>query len=104
MKIQINTDKTINGNERQDRHFTSLIEDSLRRFQSHLTRIEVHLSDENGSKKGLADIRCLLEARPEGKQPVAVSYQAETVESAISGALEKLKAVLDTLFGRMQNH
>ena len=103
MKIQFNTDKNISGDERNDQHFTSLIAESLERFQSHITRVEVHLSDENGSKNGVHDIRCLLEARIEGKQPIAVSSQADTVELALSGALDKMKNSLETILGRIQN-
>jgi hypothetical protein len=51
MKIQFNTDKTISGDENQEDYFT-LIAEKLNRFQSHITRIEVHLSDENGTKEG----------------------------------------------------
>lgn len=104
MKIQFNTDKTINGDERNQNHFTSLIAEGLKRFQSHITRIEVHLSDENGKKEGLNDILCLLEARIEGRQPIAVSCQANTIELAVSGAVHKLKNSLETILGRIQNH
>jgi ribosome-associated translation inhibitor RaiA len=104
MDIQFNTDKTINGNEKHELHFTSLITEALNRFQSHITRIEVHVSDENGSKTGVNDIRCLLEARIEGRQPISVSAQAGTIESALSSALNKLKASLETIIGRIQNY
>jgi ribosome-associated translation inhibitor RaiA len=104
MKVQFNTDKTINGDERHEDFFTTQIAEELDRFQSHITRLEVHVSDENGKKEGLEDIRCLLEARLEGMQPIAVSNQAGTIDLAISGALNKLKASLKTTLGRMQNH
>jgi hypothetical protein len=104
MKIQFNTDKTISGNEKDQYYFTSLIEEGLKIFESHITRIEVHLSDENGKKEGLSDMRCLLETRMEGRQPLAVSCQADTVELAMSGAIDKLTASLETIIGRMQNH
>ncbi len=104
MKIQFNTDKTISGNEKDQYYFTSLIEEGLKIFESHITRIEVHLSDENGKKEGLNDMRCLLETRMEGRQPLAVSCQADTVELAMSGAIDKLTAYLEAIIGRMQNH
>jgi hypothetical protein len=104
MKSQFNTDKTISGNEKDQYYFTSLIEEGLKIFESHITRIEVHLSDENGKKEGLNDMRCLLETRMEGRQPLAVSCQADTVELAMSGAIDKLTASLETIIGRMQNH
>jgi ribosome-associated translation inhibitor RaiA len=104
MKIQFNTDKTINGEERNQEFFTSQIADELYRFQSRITRIEVHISDENGKKEGTNDILCLLEARVEGKKPIAVSDQSNTVELAVSGAIDKLKNVLETLLGRLKTY
>jgi ribosome-associated translation inhibitor RaiA len=104
MKIQINTDKSINGDERHQDHFSTIIAKALKRFQSHITRIEVHLSAENGKKEGLNNMLCLLEARIEGMQPIAVSCQADTVELAVNGAIDKLKNSLETILGRMQNH
>ncbi len=104
MKIQFNTDKTIDGDEKHQQHFTSLISETLERYQSHITRIEVHLSDENGKKEGLDDVKCLLEARLEGRQPMAVSAKADTVELALSGALDKLVASLQTILGRIHRH
>ena len=104
MIIQFNTDKSIIGDESHQNYFTSLIEEGLKRYQSNLTRIEVHISDENGKKEGLDDMRCLLEARIEGKQPIAVTQQAETVELAVSGAISKLTASLETTLGRMKSY
>lgn len=104
MKIQFNTDKTINGNERQEDFFSDLISKELERYNSHITRIEVHITDQNGIKEGLNDIKCLLEARLEGRQPIAVSSQADTIEEAVSGAIDNLKAVLETTLGRLHNH
>ena len=104
MKIQFNTDKTINGEVRNQDFFTSQIAEELDRYQSHITRIEVHLSDENGKKEGRNDIQCLLEARLKGRKPIAVSDQADTVEQAISGTIDKLKNSLETILGRIQNH
>ncbi len=104
MKIQFNTDKTISGEQRNEHYFTSLIADELKRFDTNISRIEVHLSDQNGKKEGMNDILCLLEARIEGRQPIAVSCQADTVEHAVSCAIEKLKASLETIFGRIKNH
>lgn len=104
MKIQFNSDKTISGEERKQEYFTSQITEELDRFQSYITRIEVHLSDENGKKEGRNDIQCLLEARLKGRKPIAVSNRADTAEQAVSGAIDKLKISLETILGRIQNH
>jgi ribosome-associated translation inhibitor RaiA len=104
MKIQFNTDKTIKGDEKHEDYFTSLIEDGLERYESHITRVEAHLSDENGDKEGIRDLRCMLEARIKGRQPIAVTCEAKTLEEAVSGAIDKLTASLETIVGRLQNH
>lgn len=104
MKIQINIDKAIHADDRSQEYFTTVIAERLKRFQSHMTRIEAHLTDENGEKEGVNNILCKLEARMEGKQPIAVSCHANTIELAVSGALDKLKASLETIIGRLQNH
>jgi len=104
MKIQFNTDKTISGDERQQDYFVDMITDELNRFSSHITRIEAHLSDQNGKKEGLNDMLCMLEARLEGKQPMAVTCQADTTEKAVKGAINKLKTMLDTVIGKSQSN
>lgn len=104
MMIQFNTDKTISGEERREEYFTSQIANNLKRFQSHISRVEVHIKDENGKKEGFNDKTCVMEARLEGRQPIAVSDQSGTIEEAVSGALDKLKASLETILGRLQNH
>ena len=104
MKIQFNTDKTISGEERHQDFFISQIEEELARYESHITRIEVHLSDENGKKEGKDNIRCLLEARLEGRKPIAVSAQADTIDLAIASATDKLKASLETILSRLKNN
>jgi ribosome-associated translation inhibitor RaiA len=101
MIIQFNTDKNVTGAVSQHDIVSSKITEDLKRYQSDISRIEVHFSDENGPKEGVKDIRCLLEARIEGKQPIAVSHQAENTTVALSGAITKLKASLDTISGRL---
>lgn len=103
MKIQFNSDKTIEGSEKHEDYFSSVVENGLKRFEDHISRVEVHLSDQNGSKKGVNDIRCKLEARVEGRQPTTVTCDADTVKDAVSGATDKLKAALQTIIGRSRN-
>jgi len=104
MKIQINTDHSIIESKNMENSFEALIENSLKFYSEHITRVEVHLSDENGNKEGLNDKRCMIEARIEGKQPTAVSAQENTIEEALNSALKKMKALLKTKLGRMNNH
>ncbi len=104
MKIQINADHTIEGHEVMARHAETVVENTLGHLSDHVSRIEVHLSDENGEKSGGHDKRCMMEARPEGHQPVAVTHEAETLHQAIEGAAHKLKHALDHTLGRLHDH
>jgi len=103
MTIQINTDNNINGSEELTAPYVAQIESELNRFSEHITRIEVHLSDENGHKGGHNTKRCLLEARLELRLPIAVSNQANTLDQAVDGALVKLTSSLDTIMSKMSN-
>jgi ribosome-associated translation inhibitor RaiA len=104
MTIQFNTDSNINGTNALREPLFTLISEELSRFSRHITRLEVHLSDENGNKEGLNDIRCLLEARLQGRKPIAVSNNADTHEQAVAGAVDKLKTSLDKIIGRLRNN
>lgn len=104
MTIQINTDKNVEGHERLEAYFTAELEKGLLRFEDKITRLEVHFGDENGDKSGVNDKRCLIEARPEKMQPVAVTHHADTNEKAFQGALDKIKKVLDTAFEKKKEY
>ena len=104
MLIQLNTDKNLVGTEKLSAYLNSFISEELSRFSHQITRVEVHLSDENGPKEGQNDKRCLIEARLEGMKPIAVTNNANTHEQAVEGAIEKLKTSLDSMLGRMRNH
>jgi ribosome-associated translation inhibitor RaiA len=104
MKIQYNTDNNIEGAERHESFFSEQINKELKRFESYITRIEVHLSDENHKKGDLKIVKCQLEGRLEGQTPISVSNEADSSKRAVSGAIDKLKTSLDTILGRLANH
>lgn len=94
MKIQVNTDKNINGKESLANYVKATIEENLSRFDESITRVDVHLSDDNGNKEGAADKRCLIEVKAENIPSVAVSTVEDTLHKAINGAIEKMKKTL----------
>jgi len=104
MTIQFNTDNNIKGSEKLRALLIALISEELNRFSHQITRVEVHLSDENGPKERQNDKRCMIEARLEGMKPIAVTNHANTHEQAVEGAVEKLKTSLVTILGRLRNH
>ncbi len=103
MQIQINTDNHIDGNEALSTHVEAVVENAVRHMKDHLTRVEVHLDDENGGKTGVGDKRCLMEARLKNHQPVAVSHHAGSIHQAVDGAARKLTAALESLIGRLDD-
>ncbi|MRX66473.1 Sigma 54 modulation protein / S30EA ribosomal protein [Flavobacterium resistens] len=102
MKIQINTDKNIDGHARLESYFSGELEKGLARFEDKITRIEVHFGDENGEKFSLQDKKCVIEVRPQKLQPITVTEHAETLEKAFSGALSKIKKSLTTTFEKQK--
>lgn len=68
MKIQVNTDANIQGGEALEQQTEAIVQSILGHLAEHITRVEIHLSDENSAKGGNNDKRCLMEARLEGQQ------------------------------------
>lgn len=103
MQININTDSTIERNTGLDEHVQSVVGSAIQRFQEHISRVEVHLSDNNSQKSVDGDNRCMIEARLNGYQPIAVSDHDATLHQAIAGAADKLKRAIDSALGRLQD-
>lgn len=103
MHIQTNTDRNITGSEGVAAQAQTIVEGALARFSDQITRVEIHLSDENGAKGGGEDKRCLMEARLEGRQPIAVTHEAATVEEALDGAANKLGRAIESTLGRLRD-
>jgi ribosomal subunit interface protein len=78
--------------------------DVLKHHAERLTRIEVHLKDQNGSSKNGVDKRCLLEARPRGMDPLAVDHEAAEFREAVHQAVQKLDRALQHRFDRKKTH
>ncbi len=103
MHIQVNTDHTISGREALNVHVRSVVEKALGHLASHITRVEVHLADENGDKNGQLNTRCMMEARLEARPPAAVTHHAANVHQAVAGAAHKLTHLIENTVGR-QDH
>ncbi len=101
MDVIVNTDHNITLTEKTTGDIASQVETALGHFTARLTRVEVHLSDESPGRSTDNDIRCRLEARPEGLSPEFVTDSGSTVDEAVGGAAKKLRHVLDTTFGRL---
>lgn len=104
MQIQTNTDHNIPGREALSAHVSSVVENALDHFRARVTRVEVHLTDENGPKGGEADMRCAMEARLANLQPIAITHAAPSLHQAIDGAADKLARLIEHTLARLEEH
>ena len=104
MQIQVNTDHNIDGRERVAEYVREVVEHAVSHFEQRVTRVEVHLSDDNGDKAGADDKRCVMEARVASIDPIAVSHRGPNIDEAIHGAAAKLKRCLASELGRAHAH
>jgi ribosome-associated translation inhibitor RaiA len=101
MQVQIHTDNHIEGTEAMAQWASSTVKTALERFAGQITRVEVHLSDENAGKKNTAEsIQCTMEARLEGHQPLALKHLGANLNQALEGAAEKMGRLIDSTLGR----
>lgn len=104
MQIQINSNKSVDTGESFERWANAELNESFSRYKDEITRIEVHMSDENGEKVSPDHKRCMMEARLANREPVAVNHHASNQDEAFRGASEKLKRVLEHTLGKLRNH
>lgn len=104
MKVLIHSDDSIQVDQRLQEFVEGVVQSTLEPFAGHITRAEVHLSDENKRKGGSVDKRCTIEVRIQKRQPDAVTHHADTTEQAVSGAADKLLRVVEKIFSQLRDH
>lgn len=104
MQIQFNSDSSVMGTENVAERIEAQLRHRLARFEDRLTRIEVHVSDENARKGGADDKTCTIEARPRGGKPIGVTAHAADVDTAARQAGNTLFERLDRHFGKESRH
>jgi hypothetical protein len=91
VEFQFNTSNAITGDADVRARIEAMMRQKLDRIAGDLTRMELHLSDLDGSQRnGPGSKRARLEARPRGRDPIVVTHEADTVDAAASGAADKL--------------
>lgn len=102
MQVHINTDHHVAGSPGLSRHIETELHRALSKFADRITRIEVHLNDMNSAKQVGDDKRCVIEARVNGRQPVAVHHDAPSIGQAIDGAVQKIERAVGKIFGKWE--
>jgi ribosome-associated translation inhibitor RaiA len=104
LTVIVNSDNQVDVTDEVRAHVEETILRRLGRFEGRLTRIVAHVGDVNSRQKGGDDdIRCMLEARPEGMDSINVTHHGADLNDALSGATKKLTRVLDDTFGRLND-
>jgi sigma 54 modulation/S30EA-like ribosomal protein len=101
--IQINTDNHVDTSGERNARLEEQIRHRLARFEGRITNVEIHVSDVNGPRGGNGDLRCTLEARVNGYQPVAVAEHGATVDRCVMAAAKKAVRALDHQLGRLSD-
>ena len=104
MIIQFNSAHHVNATEGLQAKISGLLTEKLARFNEQIAKLDVHFTDENGSKPGLNDKRCVLEAHIDGMQPIVTKNHGHNYEKAAEGAIDKLKAALVSALERSNKH
>lgn len=89
MQIQINFGDVDASDALMQRVHDS-VEKACAHVGRHLTRVEVHLRDDNGGKHGGDDKRVVMEGRPEGHQPITVDAKGDDLYKVIDDSANKL--------------
>jgi hypothetical protein len=104
MHVQVNTSNGIENKDTLDRWAADYLNEALARFSQDITRVEVQIRDTNAAKKGADDVRCMLEARISGRDPVAATHHAASQDEAFRGATQRLLHLLDHTLGKLDRH
>ncbi|MCB9846137.1 MAG: HPF/RaiA family ribosome-associated protein [Phycisphaeraceae bacterium] len=81
--------------EALDTHVRSELDAAVGRFSDRLSRVEVHIADQNSRKSGPADKRCLMEARPLSMDPLVAEHEGEDLYDVVRQTARKLERVLE---------
>jgi len=101
--MQVHVNATTEHKDTLDEWATGHLNEVLARFRQDITRVEVHLRDENAGKGGAADKRCTMEARLVDHQPLAVHHDGGNQDEAFRGAAEKLKRLVENTIERARD-
>ncbi len=89
MQIQINFG-SVKNSEAIEQRVEDAVQRAFEHFADRVTRVEVHLHDDNAKKAGPHDKRVVMEARPAGFDPLAVEHGGDDLYKVIDETAGKL--------------
>ena len=95
MQIQINFGD-VDSSPSLEKAVHDQVEKHLHYVQDHVTRMEVHLKDENAGKSGAHDKHVTMEARIANAAPIAVSATGEDMYAVIADTAGKIGRAVKT--------
>jgi len=104
MLIQVNY-ANIQKSDVIDDYVHERVNKELAHFGERITRVEVHLHDDNSPQKSSPnDKRCKMEARPAGRQPLTVEQTGNSFQKAIADCAGKLNRALKNSLDKVKDH
>lgn len=103
MQILINTDNNIDSGDQLTILVEGEVESAFAPFGPRITRVDVHLADESAGRRTATDMRCMIEVRPSSHEPVVVVDHASTTDEALRGAITKMRHLLQSMFGKLDD-
>lgn len=94
----------IEKSEALGEHIERQIAHALRHHEGRFTRIDVHVHDDKAGRKGEADKRCVIEARPAGADPLAVDDHGEDFYATVTSTAKKLERAVQHFVERHRSH
>jgi len=104
MEIQIHWANGIDASDALSAHVRAQVEHALRHVPNQFTRVDVHLHDDNASKGGVDDKRCVIEARPTSARPLTVEGIGGDFYPTVSAAGKKLERVVQDFADKRRGH
>ena len=103
MEIRVHTDNHITGSENFFEKYSEELNKKLHRFTEYLSGADIYFVDENKAKASINDKKCTIEIKIKNKPPEAVSHNADTINLAFNGAIDKMNHLLDSRIGKLHN-
>lgn len=103
MQVQIRWGK-LDKSDALGEHVHEQIDHALRHYKARFSRVVIHLHDDNESKGGPHDKRCVIEARPNGAEPLAVEGTGSDLYKTVSAVANKLERAVRHFVDRHRDH